>query len=104
VAEAIGLSKELDDARHGSGFSFTDLAADRAGTRFGELITQHPDRLDLLLRADFDDDEIMPALAGLPEDLSQHKLQKQFGGSGSPAYQRMTDEIGRRLDLMPLYQ
>ena len=37
LADAVGLWKELADARRGgSGFSFNDLAADRAGTRFGE--------------------------------------------------------------------
>jgi hypothetical protein len=104
AAEAIGLYKELDDALHGGGFSFADLAADRAGTRFGELLTQHPDRLDALLQAGLNDDEIMPALDGLPNDLSQREFQKQLGKPGSPAYQRLTDEIGRRLDLLPLYQ
>ena len=39
LADAVGLYKELDDSRSGSGFSFSDLAADRAGTRFGALAT-----------------------------------------------------------------
>ena len=50
VAEAIGLYKELDDARRGSGFSFADLAADRAGTRFGELVAKASARLDEALQ------------------------------------------------------
>jgi len=34
LADAVGLWKELADARRGgSGFSFNDIAADRAGTR-----------------------------------------------------------------------
>jgi hypothetical protein len=37
LADAVGLYKEVDDARVGSGFSFNDIAADRAGTRFGEF-------------------------------------------------------------------
>ncbi|HQU63337.1 MAG TPA: hypothetical protein PKY85_09350, partial [Nitrosomonas sp.] len=32
LSNAIGLYKEIDDARNGSGFSFNDIAADRAGT------------------------------------------------------------------------
>ncbi|HEX7234514.1 MAG TPA: hypothetical protein VF243_04520, partial [Nitrosospira sp.] len=32
LADAIGLYKEIEDSRSGSGFSFNDLAADRAGT------------------------------------------------------------------------
>ena len=32
LSDAIGLYKEVDDSRRGSGFSFNDIAADRAGT------------------------------------------------------------------------
>jgi hypothetical protein len=40
LSDAVGLFKEVRDARKGSGFSFVDLAADRAGTRFGEVGTR----------------------------------------------------------------
>ena len=33
--DAIGVYKEVRDSRGGSGFSFNDMAANRAGTRFG---------------------------------------------------------------------
>ena len=36
LSDAIGLYKEIEDSRIGSGFSFNDIAADRAGTQFGE--------------------------------------------------------------------
>jgi uncharacterized protein YfiM (DUF2279 family) len=42
AANAIGVYKEIDDSRRGSGFSFADLAADRAGTRFGEVLAWRP--------------------------------------------------------------
>lgn len=35
LADAVGLFKEMEDAKQGSGFSFNDIAADRAGTRMG---------------------------------------------------------------------
>ena len=35
LSDAIGVYKEVSDSRGGSGFSFNDLAADRAGTRLG---------------------------------------------------------------------
>lgn len=104
AADAIGLYKELDDARHGSGFSFADLAADRAGTRFGELVAQHPERLDALLSGEVTDAEIMPRLDDLPEYLSQREFLRRFGGPGAPAYQTMIGEIERRLAAMPLYR
>ena len=40
VSDAAGLMKEeLDALTHGSGFSFGDLAADRAGVRFADAAT-----------------------------------------------------------------
>ena len=36
LAQIIGQEKELIDAKQGSGFSFIDLAGDRAGLRFGK--------------------------------------------------------------------
>ena len=104
AAEAIGLYKELDDARHGSGFSFADLAADRAGTRFGELLARQPERIDALLQGRIGDNDLLPSLAGLPEYLAQRELQTRFGGPGSPAFRKVVDEIDRRIAAMPLYR
>lgn len=104
VADAIGLYKELADARHGSGFSFADIAADRAGTRFGELIVNQPQQIDRLVKTAFADQDIVPTLADLPENMNDQTFRKRFGGQGSPAYQRMQAEIEARLLALPLYQ
>jgi hypothetical protein len=42
LSQAIGLYKEMLDSRGGSGFSFTDMAANLAGTRFGEALQRDP--------------------------------------------------------------
>lgn len=104
VADAIGLYKELEDARHGSGFSFADLAADRAGTRFGELAMRQPERLDAQLATRFTDEDLLPPLDGLPEYLPQREFLRRFGGPGTPAYRNMLAEIDRRLATLPLYR
>ena len=104
VADAIGLYKEMVDARHGSGFSFADLAADRAGTRFGQLINRGDTRLDALLQSSLSERDLMPSQDGLPEHLSEREFRRQFGNPASAAYQRLNDEIERRLDSMPLYK
>ena len=104
LADAIGIYKELADARHGSGFSFADLAADRAGTTFGELLTKHPERLDKLLQSPFSDANLAPLLADFPENMNERDFQRRFGSPGSPAYQQVQDEIERRLFALPLYQ
>ncbi len=104
LANAIGLYKELDDARRGSGFSFADLAADRAGTRFGELVAGEDARVDRLLAGDTGDADLAPTLQGLPEYLREREFRRRFGGPGSPAYRQMADEIERRIAALPLYR
>lgn len=104
AAEAIGVYKELDDARHGSGFSFADLEADRSGQRFGELLLRRPERIDALLGSDFADSDLMPAQEGLPEYLHQPEFRRRYGGPGTPAYRAVEAEIERRLAALPLYR
>ncbi len=107
LANAVGLYKEWSDSRDGSGFSFVDLAADRAGTRLGELATRSKSmavRIQELLRSNPDDASLLPAFSDLPEGLSDAQLNAAFGGIHGEAYQRMTRNIERRLDGMPLYR
>lgn len=104
LADAIGLYKELSDSRHGSGFSFADLAADRAGTIFGELLIKHPARVDELLHSPFADAALTPALADFPGPMNERDFQQRFGSPGSPAYQQVLDEIDRRIFALPLYR
>ena len=104
AADAVGLYKELDDARRGSGFSFADLAADRAGTRFGEAIAQGAPNLEKAVGGKLTEAEFMPSLADLPEYLHEPEFRRRFGGPGSPAYRRLAEEIERRIAALPLYQ
>lgn len=104
IADAIGVYKELADALHGSGFSFADLAADRSGSLFGDVLINHPARLDRLLQQPFGDNDLIPALNELPEALGERDFQRRFIRQGSPAYQQTIREIERRLAGLPLYK
>jgi hypothetical protein len=104
AANAIGLDKELRDARGGSGFSFADLAADRAGTRFGELVAMGSPRLEQALRGTMTDAELAPALDGLPENLSEDEFERRFGDRDSASYRQLSNEIEARLAALPLYR
>jgi hypothetical protein len=107
LSDAIGLFKEISDSDRGSGFSFTDIAADRSGTRFGELATRSPaDARELqdILAAGSREEDIMPPARDLPEHLSTAAFEARFGAVGSPAYQAMIDEIDRRIDACRLYR
>ena len=48
AAQAAGLAKELVDAQRPSGFSFADLAADRAGARFARSVVERNVSLGVL--------------------------------------------------------
>lgn len=103
LANTIGLDKEVDDARGGSGFSFADLAADRAGTRFGELAVRQPARLAAALADGLGSEGIMPATDGLPEPMQADVFRRRFGHVGSPAYQQVVDDIEQRIAALALF-
>lgn len=107
LSNAVGLYKEIDDSRGGSGFSFVDLAADRAGTVFGEHAVgsarsarQMQERVTIgLVEADF-----MPPARDLPEGLSEAEFKRRFGGVDSPRYREMAQRIEQRLGALALYR
>lgn len=103
LADAIGLYKEASDAQGGSGFSFNDLAADRAGTRFGQAAARAPQRLQALLAGRVRESDLMPAVADLPEGLTAAEFAQRFGHVGTPAYDRLLAEIEARIDRCRVY-
>jgi len=105
LANAIGLFKEEEDAGKGSGFSFTDLAADRAGVRLGERATgDAATRVLQQLAAARTDADLMPDIRDLPEFMPQAEFDRRFGPVGSARYQRVIEDIDARLDAHPLTQ
>ena len=106
LSNAIGLFKEVDDSRGGSGFSFTDLGADKAGTLFGEQVTSptSASKLQHRLAASLREDDVMPEVKDLPEGLSESEFLQRFGGLDSPRYHKMVAQINQRVNALPLYQ
>jgi len=106
LSDLIGFAKELRDSDGGSGFSFADLAADRAGVRFAELATgaaQDALFVQGMARAGLDEEVLMPAIDGLPEGLSQREFQRDFGSHHSDAYRQLVAHIDGRIDRLQLY-
>lgn len=107
VSDLAGLYKELSDARQGSGFSFTDLAADKAGSRFGQYATASPQqarRVQQRLAGVQQADLFMPKIKDLPEFLPQSEFERRFGGVDQPAYKKQAEEIDRRIAQLGLYK
>ncbi len=103
-ANAIGLSKETRDARKGSGFSFTDLLADRAGTRLGEQIAAGRGDVAEHLSAGPQVDEVLPPVTGLAEFMPEAEFRRRFGGVGGPGYMAVIRDIDARIAALPLYR
>lgn len=106
LADAVGLYKEVADANGGSGFSFTDIAADRAGVRFGELAAGSPEsarRLQNFMAAGPAETDIMPPARDLPEHMNAEQFEQRFGPVGSPRYRAVMDDIEQRIAACRLY-
>jgi hypothetical protein len=105
-ADAVGIYKEIADSRGGSGFSFNDLAADRAGSRLGELAerSESAGALQARLRVPLTERVLMPETGDLPEFMPEPEFKRRFGGVGAPEYARMMAEIEARIAALPLYQ
>ncbi len=105
MANAIGLIKEEEDATKGSGFSFTDLAANHAGVKLGEMATgQSAVRLQQKLATARSDADLLPDFRNLPEFMPQAEFERRFGPVGSPRYQKIIGRIDARLAAHPLAQ
>ncbi|WP_041603840.1 hypothetical protein [Thioflavicoccus mobilis] len=108
LSRLVGWYKELSDADGGSGFSFADMAANRAGIRFAKLATADRNearRVQRRAAGGLVDDDFMPSIDGLPEGLAKGDYAHRFGDRlDSPAYQAMNAEIDRRIDALALYR
>lgn len=107
LSDAIGLYKEISDSNGGSGFSFTDIAADRAGTRFGELATGSAEGaryVQQFMARGVRETDIMPLARDLPEHMNAEQFRQRFGQVGSPAYNAVMQEIEKRLAACLIYK
>lgn len=107
LTQSIGELKEIEDTgAGGSGFSFTDLAVDRAGARVGELAVSSQANAEhvqqLLSGATLQEAEFMPDLVGLPEFMSAAEFNERFTEVGSAEYNAVAEEIERRVDALPI--
>lgn len=104
ITDLIGMYKELLDATPhggGSGFSFNDLAADKAGIRLGRLAMQNPMAWQSRMSRLQTDSDLLPDISDLPEFITQAQLQQRYGGPGAPAFQAVMSEIERRIAQTP---
>jgi hypothetical protein len=98
IADAIGVFKEVQDSRGGSGFSFADLAADRAGVRFAHQAGTNPQKWQEKVAAIVEEADFMPGVERFPEGMQEPAFIERFKSRDSEAYALVTAEIERRID------
>lgn len=98
----VGLTKELKDSTPGgSGFSFIDMLANKAGIRFAVVATRNEDSardVQLRIAQGADLEQLMPEIDGLPEGITRDELQSEYGGLGGPGTRRLLAEIDKRIE------
>jgi hypothetical protein len=108
VSDTVGEAKELlDSIKGGSGFSFVDLLADRAGVRFAQIAIGSPSSaaaLQQFFSQERSEAELFPPKARLPEGISQQNFEQKYQSVDSADYRKMLADINLRLDALPLYQ
>jgi hypothetical protein len=93
-AAGVGVAKELSDARGGTGFSFADLLADRAGIEWMRRLRTLEAAAALRdVAASFSGAEWMPDPAGQPEGLSMASFEREYGGVGDPRFAKKREEL-----------
>lgn len=103
AASAAGYTKEALDAQGGSGFSFADLAADRAGIRLAEGVLGNRFRLSTLAES-FTVRDFMPKVEGLPEGMQSVQFSRDYGGKGDARYELQIREIDSRINALAPYR
>ncbi|MFM8330193.1 MAG: hypothetical protein ACKN9T_00720, partial [Candidatus Methylumidiphilus sp.] len=106
-ADMVGLAKEFNDSHGGSGFSFIDLAADRAGALFGKMAASSDEsarRLQAVLSQAADEAVFMPNMTDLPENLAAEDFARQYGDAESPQFLALKSQIEARIAACRLYQ
>jgi len=107
LANAAGLFKELDDSRGGTGFSFDDLLADKAGVRLAELATGNDRQARLVqqrMSGQLSEEDFMPAIDNLPPSIMELEFKQKYRDLDSEKYRLVDNEIEKRILRCRVYQ
>ena len=100
LSSIVGVFKEMEDSRGGTGFSFADLAADRAGIAFARLAVENTDLargLQGTMARVRHESDFMPAIDHLPEGIMELEFKRRYHDLNSREYALVEAEIARRI-------
>ncbi len=102
---SIGEAKELIDAgAGGSGFSFRDIAADRAGLHFAELILNKQNwEQQLKPMLPLNEADFFPNVKDFQEGLSEADFETHYQSTDSVVYKKIINRIDARIMSSPIF-
>ena len=102
ATRGAGLAKEMLDADRGTGFSFADMAANRAGIIFAEQLLA--DKISLEeIALDFRVVDYMPEITELEEGLRLDDLQERLAGNSEGSLAAGLSRIEQRILELAVY-
>lgn len=107
VAEIISTGKEAFDARYRSGFSFSDLTANRVGIRLAGLATNTQQSAREFQRRLIElegDAQLIPGVGDSRDGLSQSEFEAQYRSRSSSEYQQRLSAIDQELSQLALFR
>lgn len=107
IAEMLSTTKEAYDARYRSGFSFSDLAANSAGTLLASYATRDINSALLIqerLATITEEMDYMPEIGNNRDGLSEDDFNALYADRSSPEYQARLAEIEQLILARPLFQ
>ena len=106
IAEMISSTKEIYDARFGSGFSFSDLTANTVGIKLASLMTETPTRaLAMQLRLSEVKSELdyMPFVGSNNDGIREEEFIDIYRGRDGKQYLQKISEINDLIDSLALF-
>jgi uncharacterized protein YfiM (DUF2279 family) len=106
IANAIGEFKEIADTlRGGSGFSFSDIAGDKAGVTLAAQASDSSTakRVQLAMAKVKSESDFFPDIAGLPDNMTQAEFESRYGDVESQPYRELIADIDRRIAQVPAF-
>lgn len=103
-SQQIGILKELLDSEGGSGFSFYDLLADRAGTKLAMYATSSEETAELLQQHALNQTfRLLPQMVSLQEGIQSDEFTNTYQNMESRIFKQAIMNIDKEIDLLPMF-
>ncbi len=106
VAEVLSNSKEVHDARFGSGFSFSDMTANLAGMALGAAVSVNAENARVMqerMAAASSELDYMPDIGRDNSGLSEQDFADMFNDRNDPRYLARIRSVEQQVAALPVY-